>query len=108
MTQENSEQLEIQELHVIVESTHAPLGDKKHRGGMKEMLSIAIPMMISLSFDSVMTFVDRLFLSRIGSEQMNAAMVGGLASFASATFFFGLIGYSTAMVAQRFGSGKKK
>ncbi len=108
MTQENAEQLEIQELHIIAESSHAPLADKKHRGGMKEMLSIAVPMMISLSFDSVMTFVDRLFLSRIGSEQMNAAMVGGLASFASATFFFGLIGYSTAMVAQRFGSGRKK
>ena len=74
MTQENSEQFEIHEIHAVIEAPNEPISDIKHRGGMREMLSVTIPMMISLSFDSIMTFVDRLFLSRIGSEQMSAAM----------------------------------
>lgn len=76
------------------------------RGGMREMLQIAFPMVLSMSFDTLMTFVDRLFLSRLGSEQMNAAMAGGLAQFMLQTFFVGLIGYSSALVAQNLGAGK--
>ncbi len=73
---------------------------------MREMLAIALPMVLSLSFDTLMTFVDRLFLSRIGSEQMSASLAGGLASFLIMTFFIGLIGYATAMVAQHIGAGQ--
>jgi len=51
-----------------------------------------------------MTFTDRLFLSRVGSEQMNAALGGGI-TFQTLTFFFvGLTGYSTALVAQYYGA----
>lgn len=74
-------------------------------GSVREVLGIALPMVLSLSFDSLMTFIDRLFLSRLGSEQMSAALAGGLASFVLSTLFAGLIGYATAMVAQSFGSG---
>lgn len=73
---------------------------------MREMLGIALPMVLSMSFDTLMTFVDRLFLSRLGSEQMNAAMGGGMAQFMLQTFFIGLIGYGTALVAQNLGAGK--
>lgn len=107
MTQENIEQLELQELHAIAEKDHPTPHKRPHTpGGMKEMLGIAVPMMISLSFDSVMTFIDRIFLSRLGSEVMSAAMGGGVASFTTMTFFFGLIGYSTALVAQKLGAGQ--
>jgi multidrug resistance protein, MATE family len=75
-------------------------------GGMRETLTVALPMVLSMSFDTLMTFVDRLFLSRLGSEQMNAAMAGGLAQFLVQTFFVGLIGYSTALVAQNLGAKK--
>jgi MATE family multidrug resistance protein len=76
-------------------------------GGIREMLAIALPMVISTSCETVMTFTDRLFLSRLGSEQMSAAMGGGLTSFMMMTFFFGLIGFCTALVAQYLGSGRK-
>lgn len=82
--------------------------DPSKRGGAKEVLAISLPMVISLSFDSLMTFIDRLFLSKIGSEQMSASLAGGLASFLMNTFFIGLIGYATAMVAQNIGSGKPR
>jgi len=54
-----------------------------------------------------MTFTDRLFLSRLGPEQMNAALGGGLMNFTMTTLFLGLVGYTTALVAQYLGAGRK-
>lgn len=76
------------------------------KGGMREMFAIAFPMVVSQTCDTVMVFTDRLFLSKLGPEQMNAAMAGGLASWVLITFFMGLIGYSTALVAQYYGAKK--
>jgi MATE family multidrug resistance protein len=77
------------------------------RGGVGELLAVALPMVVSHACDTVMTFTDRMFLSRLGSEQMNAAMAGGLTCFMMTTFFLGLIGYTTALVAQYLGAGRK-
>ncbi len=76
-------------------------------GGIKELLTLALPMIISTACDGVMTFTDRLFLARVGSEQMNAAMGGGVTMQMLTFFFIGLTGYSTALVAQYFGAGEK-
>ena len=77
-------------------------------GGVRELLAIALPMVVSHACDTVMTFTDRLFLSRLGPEQMNAAMAGGLTCFMLTTFFLGLTGYTTALVAQFLGAGQKR
>ncbi len=79
----------------------------RETGGIKELLILAIPMIISTACDGVMTFTDRLFLARVGSEQMNAAMGGGVTMQMLIFFFVGLTGYSTALVAQYFGAGEK-
>src|SRR3989304_8887201 len=79
----------------------------KEKGGIGELLVIAFPMIISTACDGVMTFTDRLFLSRLGPEQMNAAMGGGVAMQMMGFFFIGLTGYTTALVAQNSGSGQK-
>ncbi|MCE5185356.1 MAG: MATE family efflux transporter [Planctomycetaceae bacterium] len=79
----------------------------KGPGGIREMLAIAFPMVISSSCETVMTFTDRLFMARIGPEQMSAAMGGALTSFMMMTFFWGLVSFSTALVAQYLGSGRK-
>lgn len=76
-------------------------------GGVAELLTIALPMVVSHACYTVMTFTDRLFLSRLGSHPMNAAMGGGLACFMMMTFVMGLTGYTTALVAQYFGAGRK-
>lgn len=76
-------------------------------GGIKELLVLAFPMIISTACDGVMTFTDRLFLARVGSEQMNAAMGGGITMQMLMFFFIGLTGYSTALVAQYFGAGER-
>lgn len=76
-------------------------------GGIREMISIALPMVVAMGCDTAMIFTDRLFLSRLGPELMSAALGGGLTAFMLSTFFIGLIGYSTALVAQYLGSGQK-
>jgi MATE family multidrug resistance protein len=76
-------------------------------GGINEMLAIAFPMVISSACDTVMIFTDRLFLARIGPQQMSAAMGGGLTCFMMTTFFLGLTGYCTALTAQYLGAGRK-
>ena len=81
---------------------------KPGKGGVAEMMSIALPMIVSTACDGVMTFTDRLFLSRLGPEQMNAAMGGGVAMQMMMFFFIGLTGYTTALVAQYYGAGQKK
>jgi multidrug resistance protein, MATE family len=71
------------------------------------MWAVGLPMVVSLSCDTVMVFTDRWFLSRLGSNTMNAAFGGGLGAMAVQTFFIGLIGYSTAQVAQAYGAGRR-
>jgi len=76
-------------------------------GGIREILYISMPMVVSYACDTVMTFTDRLFLSSLGPEQMNAALAGGMSVLLMNAFFLGLIGYSTALVAQFMGAAKK-
>lgn len=77
-------------------------------GDIKDVLVVALPMLLSMSFDTLMTFVDRLFLSRLGPAEMNASLGAGGMNLVLITFFTGMISYTTAMVAQRFGAGKKQ
>jgi|WetSurSiteA1Bulk_404760.scaffolds.fasta_scaffold00871_4 multidrug resistance protein, MATE family len=85
-----------------------PFSPGTGKGGVAELLAIALPMIVSTSCDGIMTFTDRLFLSRLGPEQMNAAMGGGVAMQMMMFFFIGLTGYTTALVAQYLGAKQKK
>jgi MATE family multidrug resistance protein len=80
--------------------THSP-------GGVPELLVIALPMVVSSACETMMIFVDRLFLAQLGPQYMSAAMGGGLTCFMFMTFFLGLTGYGNALVAQNLGAGRK-
>ncbi len=77
-------------------------------GGVRLLLTIALPMFVSQAADTLMMFVSRFFLARLGTEHMAAAMSGGLTAFMTYTFFIGLIGYGNAIVAQYLGSGRRR
>ncbi len=85
----------------VIKKSHAP-------GGMGELLVVALPMVISNSCETLMMFTTRVFLSWVRPEFMSAAMAGGLTSFMFMTFFLGLTGYSTALVAQHLGAGQPR
>ncbi|MFW5718296.1 MAG: hypothetical protein ACOC0E_12720, partial [Spirochaetota bacterium] len=44
---------------------------------LRRLLSIALPMIVSQASETVMLFVDRLFLSRVSRLHLSAAMSGG-------------------------------
>ena len=73
-------------------------------GGIKPMMQIAFPLMISTSTVAIMLFIDRLYLRQVSQEAMNASLSGGFTSFAFQAFFIGIIGFSTALVAQNYGA----
>mgnify|MGYP003591742683 CR=1 FL=1 len=77
-------------------------------GGVGELLALALPIIISTACDGIMVFTDRLMLSRLGPDSMNAAMSGGISIQVAMFFFIGLTGYSTALAAQYFGAGQKR
>lgn len=75
-------------------------------GGIRILLGIALPMIVSSAAETVMMFVDRLFLSRLGPVHLAASLGGGFTAFMALTFFFGVIGYGNALVAQHYGAGQ--
>jgi MATE family multidrug resistance protein len=77
-------------------------------GGVREMISVALPMFVSFACDTVMIFTDRLLLSRLGTVMMNASLGGGITFYMMITFMFGLLGYITALAAQYLGAGRKE
>ncbi|MCL2102398.1 MAG: MATE family efflux transporter, partial [Fibromonadales bacterium] len=78
----------------------------KQKGGVREMLMVSLPMVMSMSFDTFLIFINRLFLAKLGPDYMNASLIGGLMEMVAITFFNGVISYSTAMVAQNLGAQK--
>jgi len=76
-------------------------------GGIKALLSIAMPIMISYGTETFMMFTDRLFLSRLGREYLAASMSGSLTTFLCMSLFLGVIGYTNALIAQHYGAGQK-
>ncbi len=77
---------------------------KDRRSTLIRLLAIAFPMVLSQASDTIMLFVDRLFLSRLGEAYLAASMSGGLTQFMVSSFFIGTIGYVTAIVAQYYGA----
>jgi MATE family multidrug resistance protein len=78
---------------------------KRQNGStLRRLLTIALPMVVSQASDTIMMFVDRLFLSRLGEQYLAAAMGGGLTSFMTSSFFIGTVSYVTAIVAQYYGA----
>jgi len=73
---------------------------------LRRLLRIGLPMMVSHASESVMLFVDRLFLSRVGKVHLAAAMTGGVVTFNVAMLFGGITGYVNAIVAQYHGANQ--
>jgi len=78
------------------------------RPRLKNIITIALPMVLSQASETVNLFVDRLFLSRLGKLHIAGAMSGGLTAFNVMSFFIGIIGYVNAIVAQNDGAGIKR
>lgn len=91
----------------IAEDMRISITEHPGQGGLREMITLALPMVISQGCETALIFTDRVFLSRLGPVPMSAAMAGGLTAFMMMTFFIGLTGYVTALAAQYLGAGRQ-
>ena len=74
--------------------------------GGREVLAVALPLVISTGSWSLMHFADRMFLLWHNTEAMAASMPAGLAHFTLLCFPLGLATYVNTFVAQYEGAGR--
>ncbi len=72
--------------------------------GYREVLVIAIPLILSTASWSVQHFVDRMFLAWYSPEAIAAAMPAGMLHFSMVSIFMGTAGYVSTFVAQYYGA----
>ena len=73
-------------------------------GGYREVLVIALPLILSTATWSIQHFVDRMFLTWYSPETIAAAMPAGMLNFSIISIFMGTAGYVSTFVAQYYGA----
>lgn len=74
--------------------------------GGRELLALALPLIISTASWTVMNFVDRIFLFWHSTEAMAAALPAGMLYWTVICFPMGVAGYVNTFVAQYHGAGR--
>jgi len=77
-------------------------------GGLKEVIQLAWPLVLSTASYSIMHFCDRMMLTRYSDTTAAASTAAGILSFAFLSFFLGISGYTNTFIAQYHGAGEKK
>ncbi|MBN2280562.1 MAG: MATE family efflux transporter [Candidatus Marinimicrobia bacterium] len=75
-------------------------------GGLKDLLTVAVPMVISTIAWTIQHFVDRMFLTWYSAESIAAAMPAGILHFNLVCIFLGIAGYVNVFIAQYHGAGE--
>lgn len=73
--------------------------------GGRDVMRLAVPLIVSMSALTVMQFVDRMFLLWHSKESMAAAMPAGMVHFMLVCFPLGVASYVSTFVAQYRGAG---
>ncbi|WP_428303824.1 MATE family efflux transporter [Lacipirellula sp.] len=71
--------------------------------GGREVLQIAVPMVVTTLSWTLMQFIDSAILMQVSGTAMAAAYQAGIIWFASISLFWGICSYSATFVAQYFG-----
>lgn len=75
---------------------------------LKYMLKLAAPMIVMNVSFTIMQFVDRYMVSRLGTEALAAILPAGMISFLPASFALGVMTSVSTFVSQSLGRGNKK
>jgi multidrug resistance protein, MATE family len=73
-------------------------------GGYRDVLRIAIPLVLSTGALSIQHFIDRMFLSWYSPEAIAAAMPAGVLNFTISSLFLGTASFVSTFVAQYYGA----
>ncbi len=71
----------------------------------KKVITISLPLVLSMGATTVMEFTDRVFLGNYDLNALAAATPAGITSFLFAAFFLGVAGYVNVFIAQYTGAG---
>ena len=74
--------------------------------GIRELLSLAGPLILSTSALTVQEFVDRMFLSWYSASSIAAALPAAVVNWGFISLFWGTAGYVSTFVAQYSGAGR--
>jgi MATE family multidrug resistance protein len=77
------------------------------RQPLRELLRLSWPITVSLLSFGVMTLVDTLFVSTIGTSALAGVGLAGTATFALYCFSFGLLRGTKVLVSQSIGAGRR-
>jgi len=72
------------------------------------MLKLAAPMVVTTISFTIMQFVDRFMVSRLGTDALAAILPAGLVSFLPSGFAIGVMASLNTFVSQSLGRGNKK
>jgi MATE family multidrug resistance protein len=75
--------------------------------GGREVLAVALPLIVQTCFWSLMWFIDRLYLSWYSNEATAAALPGGMYHWTMICLPAGIASYANTFVAQYTGAGRK-
>jgi len=75
-------------------------------GALREMLAIALPAVVTMTSYSVMQFVDKFVVAKLGTDELSAVGNGGVAAFVPASIFFGILSLISTFASQNLGAGK--
>ena len=90
------------------ESTLLPQTAVKDETSLKYMLKLAAPMVVAHVSFTIMQFVDRFMVSRLGTEALAAVLPAGYVSFLPASFAIGVMTSVNTFVSQSLGRGDKR
>ena len=76
--------------------------------GGREVLALAGPLVISTMSFTVMTFIDRMFLTHFSLAAVAAAMPSAMVQFTVISFPLGVATYVNTFVAQYNGAGRQR
>ncbi|MAG13550.1 MAG: MATE family efflux transporter [Spirochaetales bacterium] len=74
------------------------------QGGYREIIKMAVPLILSTGATSILHFVDRIFLTWYSSVSIAAAMPAGILNFTLMSLFIGTTSYVSTFVAQYHGA----
>jgi MATE family multidrug resistance protein len=80
--------------------------DPRRWAGLGEVLYLAVPSIVNMTSLTVMHFVDARMVADLGKGVLGAQMIGGSASFVTATFFMGVLSCVNTFAAQNLGAGR--
>ena len=74
------------------------------RGGYRDLIKMAFPLILSTGATSLLHFIDRMFLTWFSTASIAAAMPASMLSFTVMSVFIGTAGYVSTFVAQYHGA----